>query len=108
MASHTAKWTKSGAVFANGEAARDDNRSLWPAEFAQQVLDSDTQLLAQGIMTSPVVYTWDQATQTYEVVRQLSSDEEWLAAIRNHWDLSAATGYGQSAGWTWLGATIIE
>lgn len=104
MATFTAKWSKPGAVFADGYAARADKTSLWTPEFLQSVNDNDAQQELQGTMTQPTQFLWDQATFTLSVVRIVTSVDTYLD--NRTWDPVIAQNASQSAGWTWLGTEI--
>jgi len=99
-------YTKTGATFADGNAARADKNRLFPPELQQAVNDSDARLILNGTLTQEPEYFWDQSTYTY--TRQLhvtSLSTYWATA---DYDKPAAAAAAEAAGWTFAGVIVVN
>jgi hypothetical protein len=95
-----ARYNKPGATFATWLEAKLDKDSMFSAELAQSVQDCYDTMLTNGVLLEPVIYGWDQTLETLTVVKVVSSNEAYNAAIT--FDVAAVTAASEAAGWTLL------
>jgi len=95
---HNAVYTKVGATFADGAAAKANKNSFFPAELTQACENCYATMLANGVLLAPVSYVWDQATYTLTVVKLVISAEGYNAAVT--FDGNQCVTLAEEAGWT--------
>jgi hypothetical protein len=93
-------YQKVGATFANGVEAHNDKNSLFSSETRSVVEACYANMLANGILLEPVSYSWNQETSILEIVKVVSSPEEYAAAVTFNGPavIQAAT----DAGWVFI------
>jgi hypothetical protein len=91
-------YTKPGATFATAAEALANKNSLYPPELTQEIQDCYAQMVADGVLWQPVDYTWNQATHTLTVIKNMTTWEDYLAA--QTFDGVACEAYSNQAGWT--------
>lgn len=103
------QYQKPEVIFTNGDQAIASMREAIPTEMQNVSKASNTQLLGQGILLSPIYFDWDQATFTLTVNKLVSSEKEYHRGraadpLLNNAAIAESI---IAAGWTHTG-TIIE
>jgi hypothetical protein len=93
-------YTKNGATFADGEAAKANKNSLFSAELTQSCEDCYATMLANGVLLAPVSFVWDQATYTLTVVKLVTSVADYQAA--QTFNGPQCVTLAEEAGWTYV------
>jgi hypothetical protein len=97
---YNAVYTKVGATFADGAAAKANKNSFFPAELTQACEDCYATMLANGVLLAPVSYVWDQATYTLTVVKLVTSAADYNNAVT--FDGPRTADLAEEAGWTFV------
>jgi hypothetical protein len=103
------EYEKNNAIFADGIQAYTDKNSLYSAELALSVTESNDAALAEGVLLEPISYDWAQETFTLYINKHVTSDQEY-DAIRVSYGYSseAALAADSAAGWTYLGIVVTD
>jgi hypothetical protein len=97
---YNAVYTKVGATFADGEAAKANKNSLFPAELTQACEECYATMLVNGVLLEPVSFVWNQATYTLTVVKVVSSIAAYQAA--QTFNGPECISLAEEAGWTYV------
>ena len=100
------QYEKIGAVFADGELAKDDKNSLFSAELQNSCNVSNNNALAAGILLEPIYYVWVQDTYLLDVCKLVTSKNDYEAA--KTFSSADAIAAAELAGWTWLGTLVTD
>lgn len=77
---YTIQFTKPNVTFNSGEQANADRiRGLSDATLTESA-QIDASLISQGILASPETYSWDQATSTLTITRDVSDTVAYFTA----------------------------
>jgi hypothetical protein len=101
-----AQYVKIGAVFANGELAKDDKNSLFSQELQDSANQSNNNALANGILLEPIYHVWTQDTYTLYVCKLVTSKDAYEAA--RTFSSTDAILAAELAGWTFLGTLVTD
>lgn len=71
------QYKKQGAVFSDGNSAFADRNSAMSAEIFEPAVSADARLLEEGILLSPIYFTWDQENFILTVHKLVSSFNEY-------------------------------
>jgi hypothetical protein len=100
------QYQKEGAVFADGTEAKLDKHSMYGDELLQSVVDSENNLIQEGILLQPYLYTWDQETFVITVNKYVTSKEDYLA--NRTYNGEAVLEASSAAGWTFIGSSVDD
>ncbi len=100
------QYEKIGAVFADGELAKDDKNSLFSQELHDSCNESNNNALANGILLEPIYHVWVQDTFTLDVCKLVTSKAAYEAA--KTFSSAAAIAAAGEAGWTYLGVLTTD
>ena len=100
------QYEKIGAVFANGELAKDDKNSMFSQELQDSTNQSNNNALAEGILLEPIYHVWVQDTFTLDVCKLVTSKDAYEAA--KTFSSPDAIAAAELAGWTYLGTLITD
>jgi hypothetical protein len=77
---YTVEFQKTGATFNSGEEANADRISGVSAAMLEEYQTIDASLISQGVLVSEETYSWNQATKTLTVTRDVANIEQYFAA----------------------------
>jgi hypothetical protein len=100
------QYEKIGAVFADGELAKDDKNSLFSAELQNSCNVSNNNALAAGILLEPIYHVWVQDTFTLDVCKLVTSKAAYEDA--KTFSSEEAVAAAELAGWTWIGTLVTD
>lgn len=95
---------KVGAVFANGELARNDKNSLFSQALQDSCDQSNNNALAAGILLEPQTYEWNQETFTLSICKVVSNSSLYFGT--RTFNSQETTAAAAAAGWTLLDTVI--
>lgn len=104
-----AKFTKSGAVFADAVAAQVDRKSQFSAELTAKLIETYGTLESSGIIISGPTITWDQSTYTLTIERVVSSNNDYRNFYINNDNSSRQEieEASNAAGWTRISFDVV-
>jgi hypothetical protein len=100
------QYEKIGAVFADGELAKDNKNSLFSQELQDSCNISNNNALAEGILIEPIYHVWVQDTFTLDVCKLVTSKAAYDAA--KTFSSPDAITAAEAAGWTYLGILVED
>jgi hypothetical protein len=100
------QYEKIGAVFANGELAKDDKKSLFSTELQNSCNVSNNNALAAGILLEPIYHVWVQDTFILDVCKLVTSKDAYATA--KTFSTAETVAASELAGWTYLGTLVTD
>jgi len=100
-ATQVVTYQKPGATFSSGEEAYQNKNAFYSAELTASIDQYFSQMMTDGILLGPTSYSWNQATETLTVQREVS-DLELFNNSRTY-DVELALSKAVEAGWIHLG-----
>lgn len=97
---YNAVYTKTGAVFADGNAAQADKSQFFSSELQYAVDNCFATMLANGVLLEPITHVWDQDTFSLTTVKHVSSAADYSAALT--FNTQQVKDAAVQAGWTFV------
>jgi hypothetical protein len=100
------QYKKIGAVFANGELANDNKKSLFSPELQNSCDVSNNNALSEGILLEPIYHVWVQDTFILDVCKLVTSKDAYATA--KTFSTAEIVAAAELAGWTYLGTLVTD
>jgi hypothetical protein len=96
----TCQYQKPGSTFSDAVEANTNKNSMVTESLMQTVSDCNDAMLAAGIMTAPISYSWNPDTCILGIVKSVRDADEYYANIT--FDTTLYAEQTAQTGWTYV------